>query len=188
VKAERYRNEGVRRVITGVGEDGKAHFVIDDIAPSIFAFSYEPNFRQDDVWITTSPADPNGPDLVTRTGPVPLDPPPGGTIFRLAILPPDERFEELTNDPVFMADLATKYDGGGAHAEADDFAYHRSDTIDYVQILSGELTLELDSGETVDLKRGDVVVQRGTNHAWRNKSGKPCVVSSVLVSTRRPDA
>lgn len=180
---DRYRAEGVRRVVTAVGEDGKGHVVIDDIAPSIFAFAAEPSFRQDDVWVTTFPADPAGPDLVTRTGPVPLDPPPGGTIFRLAILPPDERMAELTADPAFMAELAERYDGGDAHDEAE-FQYHRTDTIDYVQVLDGELVLELDSGEEVELRRGDSVVQRGTNHAWRNRSGRPCVVSSVLVSTR----
>jgi len=184
VEADRYRQHGVRRVVTGMGDDGKSHFVIDDVAPSIFAFADEPNFRQDDVWVTTSPAEPAGPDLVAVKGPVPLNPPPGGTIFRLAILPPDERITELFTDPAFMADLATKYDGGDAHQEDEDFQYHRSDTIDYVQVLDGELTLELDSGESVDLVRGDVVVQRGTNHAWRNRSGKPVVVSSVLVSTR----
>jgi len=184
MEAERYRQHGVRRVVTGFGDDGKSHVVIDDVAPSIFAFDDEPNFRQDDVWVTTFPADPGGPDLVARQGPVPLDPPPGGTIFRLAILPPDERITELFTDPAFMADLATKYDGGDAHAEDDDFQYHRSDTIDYVQVLEGEVVLELDSGEEVTLQRGDCVVQRGTNHAWRNQSGKPVVVSSVLVSTR----
>lgn len=180
---DRYRAEGVRRVVTAVGEDGKGHVVIDDVAPSIFAFASEPSFRQDDVWVTTSPADPAGPDLVTRTGPVPLEPPPGGTIFRLAILPPDERMAELTADPAFMAEMAEVYDGGDAH-DADEFQYHRSDTIDYVQVLDGELVLELDSGEEVTLRRGDCVVQRGTNHAWRNRSGRPVVVSSVLVSTR----
>jgi len=180
----RYRANGVRRVVTAVGPDGKGHIVIDDQAPSIFAFPSEPNFRQDDVWVTTFPADPAGEDLVVTQGPVPLDPPPGGTIFRLAILPPDERLHELTADPGFMAELASKYDGGDAHQE-DEFQYHRTDTIDYVQVLDGEVTLELDSGESVELTRGDCVVQRGTNHAWRNRSGRPVVVSSVLVSTRR---
>jgi mannose-6-phosphate isomerase-like protein (cupin superfamily) len=173
----------VRRVVTGVGEDGKGHFVIDDLSPSIFAFDREPNFRQNDVWVTTFPADPQGTDLVATEGPVPLDPPPGGTIFRLAILPPDERLAELTTDRDFMAEMAMKYDGGDAHSD-EEFAYHRSDTIDYVQVLSGELTLELDSGEEVELVPGDCVVQRGTNHAWRNRSGRPVVVSSVLISTK----
>jgi mannose-6-phosphate isomerase-like protein (cupin superfamily) len=187
MKADRYRDQGgVRRVVTSVGPDGKARVDIDELAPSIFAFESEPNFRQDDVWVTTWPVDPNGPDLVATTGPVPLDPPPGGTIFRLAILPPDERMVELTGDPSFMDEFATKYDGGDAHSD-DDFQYHRSNTIDYVQVLSGEVVLELDSGDEIELRRGDCVVQRGTNHAWRNRSGRPVVVSSVLLSTVAPE-
>jgi mannose-6-phosphate isomerase-like protein (cupin superfamily) len=186
MKADRYRAEGVRRVVTSRGPDGTGHVEIDDVAPSIFAFDSEPDFRQDDVWVTTWPPDPAGDDLVERVGPVPLEPPPGGTIFRLAILPPDERLVELTTDPSFMAEMATKYDGGDSHSD-EEFAYHRTDTIDYVQVLSGELVLELDSGEEVELRRGDCVVQRGTNHAWRNRSGKPVVVSSVLVSTVSPE-
>lgn len=183
---ERYKANGVRRVVTGFDADGRSRIVIDDVAPSIFAFDREPEFRQDDVWVTAWPVEPAGPDLVERVGPVPLEPPPGGTIFRLAILPPDERLVKLTADPSFMEELASKYAGGDAHEEEGDFQYHRSATIDYVQVLDGEVTLELDSGEEVHLQRGDCVVQRGTNHAWRNRSGKPCVVSSVLVSTRPP--
>ena len=57
---------------------------------------------------------------------------------------------------------------------------HRTETIDYGVVLEGELTLILDDSE-VDLKAGDIVVQRGTNHAWSNRSGKPCRILFVLL-------
>jgi quercetin dioxygenase-like cupin family protein len=57
---------------------------------------------------------------------------------------------------------------------------HRTESIDYGIVISGEITLVLDKGETL-LKQGDVVIQRGTNHAWANKSGKPCRMVFILV-------
>jgi len=61
-------------------------------------------------------------------------------------------------------------------------AMHRTQTIDYVLILEGELDMELDGGQWVHLQAGDVVVQRGTNHAWENKSGRVCRLASVLIA------
>ena len=60
---------------------------------------------------------------------------------------------------------------------------HRTESIDYGVVISGEMTLVLDKGEAL-LREGDVVVQRGTNHAWANRSGKPCRMLFVLVDGR----
>jgi uncharacterized cupin superfamily protein len=57
---------------------------------------------------------------------------------------------------------------------------HRTETIDFAIILSGEITMLLDEGEVL-LKAGDVLVQCGTNHAWSNRSSAPCVVAFVLI-------
>jgi len=62
---------------------------------------------------------------------------------------------------------------------------HRTETVDYAVVLSGELEMELD-GTTVRLKQGDVLVQQGTNHAWVNKSGKPCRICFVLIDGIEP--
>jgi quercetin dioxygenase-like cupin family protein len=61
---------------------------------------------------------------------------------------------------------------------------HRTETIDYGIVLSGELDMELDDGETVHLKAGDVVVQRGTIHNWINRGAKPCVVAFILIDAK----
>jgi quercetin dioxygenase-like cupin family protein len=58
---------------------------------------------------------------------------------------------------------------------------HRTETVDYAILLSGECDLELDDGKTVHLKQGDVVVQRGTMHAWVNNGAVPCVFAFVLI-------
>ena len=57
---------------------------------------------------------------------------------------------------------------------------HRTETIDYGIVIAGEITLVLDRGKTL-LKEGDVVIQRGTNHAWANRSGRPCRMLFILV-------
>jgi quercetin dioxygenase-like cupin family protein len=61
-------------------------------------------------------------------------------------------------------------------------AMHRTNSVDYVFILEGELEMELDGGEWVHLRAGDIVVQRGTNHAWENKSDRVCRLASVLIA------
>ena len=66
--------------------------------------------------------------------------------------------------------------------EKDDQAMHTTRTIDYGIVLSGEIDLELDEGE-VHLGPGDVVVQRGTRHAWRNRGSRPCTMAFVLISS-----
>jgi quercetin dioxygenase-like cupin family protein len=58
---------------------------------------------------------------------------------------------------------------------------HRTDTIDYVICISGEIDMLLDNGETVTLHAGDVLIQRGTNHAWINRGDRPCRLAVVLL-------
>ena len=60
---------------------------------------------------------------------------------------------------------------------------HRTESVDYGIVISGEMTLILDKGETL-LRERDVVIQRGTNHAWANRSGKPCRMLFILVDGR----
>ena len=61
---------------------------------------------------------------------------------------------------------------------------HRTETVDYAILLSGELDLELDVGEVVHLKPGDVVVQRGTVHTWVNRGSVPAVTAFILIDAK----
>jgi uncharacterized cupin superfamily protein len=60
---------------------------------------------------------------------------------------------------------------------------HRTQTVDYAVVLEGEITMLLDDSE-VHLKAGDVVIQRGTNHAWSNRSGRPVRMLYILMDAR----
>ncbi len=59
---------------------------------------------------------------------------------------------------------------------------HRTDSIDYAVVISGEIDMPLDDGREVHLKAGDVLVQRGTIHNWVNRGSEPCVIAFVLIS------
>ena len=62
---------------------------------------------------------------------------------------------------------------------------HRTDTIDYVIIISGAVDMEMDDGLEVHLEAGDVLVQRGTYHSWTNRGDVPCRLAAVLVDAKR---
>lgn len=130
----------------------------------------------------------------------PFFPGPGGHRFMLFTFLPEVGAEDA-GDPVAVGSAAIS--GGRAPAaeavpvgdpmpglldvfDPDRPGMHVTDTIDYVYVVSGQLVLELDDGE-VPLRPGDCVVQRGTTHAWRNRSTEPAVVAAVLVGAQRPE-
>jgi mannose-6-phosphate isomerase-like protein (cupin superfamily) len=95
--------------------------------------------------------------------------------------PPSSVFAE----PSFDAEAArtealSRLRGLADHFEKEDPGMHRTNTVDYAIVYEGEIWLELDDGETVHLKSGDVVVQNGTRHAWRNKGMKPVTMLFFL--------
>lgn len=173
----------VRRVVTGHDPDGKAIVISDGLAPAVRTNPLRPGHISVDLWKTASSpvvltADEPDPTL----GPKQIHPPQHGTIIRISeIAPETEAIRSL--DPqrareVFKAmgnEAASTFGRGGRHP-----FMHRTETIDYAVVLSGEIVLLLDE-EDVHLKAGDVVVQRGTNHAWSNRSDKPCRMLYVLI-------
>jgi mannose-6-phosphate isomerase-like protein (cupin superfamily) len=92
-------------------------------------------------------------------------------------------------DPSFNGEAAQKESlirlpGLADHFEKEDPAMHKTNTVDYSVVYDGEIWLELDDAETLHLKRGDVVVQNGTRHAWRNKGAKPVTMLFFLNGAR----
>jgi mannose-6-phosphate isomerase-like protein (cupin superfamily) len=60
---------------------------------------------------------------------------------------------------------------------------HKTNSVDYLVVISGEMWMVMEDGEVL-LRAGDCVVQRGTNHAWINKSDKPCLLAAVLIEAK----
>jgi hypothetical protein len=169
----------IRRVVTGHNAEGKSTFIIDDQSPHIF--SRRPGSAiVTELWETTAaPADNRGnADAIDRGFRLP--PPQNGSVFRIIDYPPDkERVAALA------AERASGDDGSG-HAAALDrgnprhLGFHKTASIDYAIVLAGEIYALMDDGEVL-LRAGDVLIQRGTNHAWSNRTDAPCTVAFVLI-------
>lgn len=81
-------------------------------------------------------------------------------------------------DPNGSVFRIVKYDPGVAPRN------HRTESVDYAVVMSGEIDMELDDGVVVRLREGDVLVQRGTIHNWVNRGDKPCVIAFVLIASK----
>jgi mannose-6-phosphate isomerase-like protein (cupin superfamily) len=109
-----------------------------------------------------------------------LLPPTNGSVFRVIEYPPDtQRVAAIAREQ------ALPDDGSGRAAAADRNSprhpgFHKTNTIDYAIVLSGEIVAMMDDGEVL-LKAGDVLIQRGTNHAWSNRTAEPAVIAFVLI-------
>lgn len=171
----------VRRVVTGHDEGGRAIVVSDGAPPRRFDNLGQPGLVLTEVWATSScPAlIANDPDPTSR--PLSLAPDPLGSVIRVVDIPPDRGADAaLTHE---MADEVFHAIGAGGARAADPAAHpgmHRTETIDYGLVLEGEIYLLLEGSE-VKLQAGDIVVQRGTIHAWSNRSERPCRIAFVLL-------
>lgn len=169
----------VRRVVTGHNAQGKSIFIMDGPAPVVHSRGSGAT-ASTELWLTnTTPADNTGGADPTVTEPRRLPPPKGGTVFRVVDYPPDsERVAALRAPGTTHDAQAEGYVRDLANARHPGF--HKTNSIDYAIVLSGEIWALMDEGEVL-LKAGDVLIQRGTNHAWSNRSEQPCRVAFVLI-------
>lgn len=172
----------VRRVVTGKDASGRAIAVIDTVATNVHVRP-QMGVTNTLVWVTdATPADlSDATDAGARK--LGVVPPPNGTIFRIIEFAPERNVTidyETRLGLVRGLGLAPE---GPSREHPRDPGMHRTRTIDYAIILSGEIDLLLDDTD-VHLKPGDVVIQRGTNHAWVNRGDQPCRIAVVLVDAK----
>lgn len=172
----------IHRVVTGHNAQGRAVVASEGPLPTVVEIAAIPGTVFHEVWSTVqSPAVvDNGPD--PTVGALVLPPPPGGTRLRFVDIPPDTP-EFLAHGAQRMHAAFSQVGDASASTVRSDSPHplmHRTESVDYGVVIEGELTLVLDEGE-VQLRPGSVVVQRGTNHAWANRSGAPCRMLFVLV-------
>ncbi|MBI2767073.1 MAG: cupin domain-containing protein [Chloroflexi bacterium] len=175
-----------RRVVTGNAPDGKAVIASDGEVPRVVRLPGMPDFAIAAVWATdwNMTAVPGSEDPTAQM--TTFVPGPAGTRFLISVLPPDSAgVEPGTDIEELMQAQARELPGLAEAMERDHPGMHTTDTVDYDIIMSGELYLELDDGAEVHLKPGDIVIQTGTRHAWRNRGPGPCVMYSVLVGAPR---
>lgn len=172
----------IHRVVTGHDAQGRAIVSSAGPLPTVVALQAIPGTVFHEVWSTAStPARiDNGAD--PTTGPLVLPPPASGTRIRFVDIPPDTPELLARSDADVKAGFSEIGDAGASTAArgAPHPLMHRTESVDYGVVIEGEITLVLDAGE-MTLQAGSVVVQRGTNHAWANRSGRVCRMLFVLV-------
>lgn len=168
-----------RRVVTGHNAAGKSVFIMDGPAPAVFDRG-PGRTCVTELWETrASPADNSGNAEVTDH-PNRLPPPKNGSIFRVVEYPPDSlRVAALRSSPEEVQDA--KSEGYVRNiSDARHPGFHKTATTDYAIVLSGEIYALMDEGEVL-LKAGDMLIQRGTNHAWSNRTDAPVQIAFVLI-------
>jgi len=177
-----------RRIVTGHDAQGRSVILSDHASPHVMPIMGQPNVAVTDFGKTASmPADNS---LETSEDscslPVQVAPPANGSVFRVVQFPPDEDWAAKAaamGGTVAIDETAKAAHTGGPVRHAH---MHRTRSIDYAIVLSGEIWAVMDEGET-KMVAGDVLIQRGTNHAWANRSNAPCVVAFVLIDAKPLD-
>jgi hypothetical protein len=172
----------MRRIVTGTNQAGRS-FVVSDGPPAKVAESENGGVAE--IWVTDrAPADNKAPGDLAASRKIRLEPPPRGSVFRY--------FTVMPEDPATPRDklekvLAARFEQiDGTHCRVDTSRHpsmHTTRTVDYIILLSGEVTLLLDEGKEIHMKPFDVVVQRGTNHGWVNHSSKPALLAAILIDS-----
>src|SRR5258705_12615171 len=109
-----------------------------------------------------------------------VPPPPPGWIFRVVAFPPAADCGAVDNAAMLLEMRIEAGRGDARHA-----SMHRTKSIDYTVVISGEIDMLLDDSE-VHLKAGDVLVQRGTIHGWVNRGRENCRIAFVLIDAKEP--
>lgn len=163
----------VRRVVTGHDQQGRSVIIEDGPCAHVECILGIPTLASTELWTTQVPAN-NWQAGEGAVLPLVVAPPVSGAVFRVVEFPPDRDWK---------TSLRADQSLGGVDepgATSSNPMMHRTKSVDFVVVISGEIVSLLDDSEVV-LRAGDVMVQRGTNHAWSNRSTAPCVVAFVLI-------
>jgi len=168
----------VRRIVTVDGEDGKSKAIADGPVADVRTDPARPGFAATRIWVTEqTPARFKGmPETLDL--PHALEPPRGGSVCRVVTFPPDAFWMRRVGAKEIRDYFhAAGSPGASTYSPRAPHPYmQKTATLDFCLVLEGEITLVLDQQE-VHLAAGDTVVQRGTSHAWSNRSGRPCVIA-----------
>jgi len=168
--------KAARRVVAIDREPGRSSLVSDAPSPDVRVDPARPGFAMQRMWV----ADRAPARLVFETLHLPFTfmPPAAGSVLNIFTFPPDEAWK--ANAGVAEVEAYFKSMGAPGASTYSPKAAHpymqKTPTLDFCIVLEGEIALVLDTQE-VTLKAGEFVIQRGTNHAWSNRSAGPAVVA-----------
>lgn len=173
----------VRRIVTGHDDKGNPIIVSDGIPAVSSTSAHIPGSGRDLIWSTVYPA---GPSIDPTPALTSVVPGPGQTVGLVISFPPDTAYTSPGIDFAAVgAEIADTLPGLAELFEADDPGAHQTPTVDYAVVLSGSVVLDLGGGRRTEVLPGDIVVQNGTRHAWRNPGTEAASVFFVLVGSER---
>ncbi len=151
----------IRRLVVGMNQEGQSTFIHDGRPPTHFEM---PAIAGTLVWLTDQTPASNEGNEDAADRPFPESPAPAnGTAFYVFEYPPK------SSQPA---------EGEGAFA-----GMHTTNTVDYIILLSGQITCILEDGEAT-LNPGDVLVDRGVAHAWENRGTEPAIMASIVIDAK----
>jgi mannose-6-phosphate isomerase-like protein (cupin superfamily) len=171
--------DDVRRVVTGLDDKNHAVVLFDSRIP---LKSDSPVISSTNFWITDS-TPPSLSNQDTANRPIGVSPPDNGTKFRIVEFAPLDPVTEAKLPPEMIMKGVNHPPTRGIPVKHP--MMHRTRSLDYAVILSGEIDMMLDD-TSVHLKQGDVIVQQATNHGWVNHSAQPCRILFVLMDSKDP--
>jgi hypothetical protein len=173
----------VRRIVTGTNLTGRSCIIEDGVSPAMQLTPGREGFRNNNLWRTL------GGDASVNAGDSVLEhrgvlPPKHGTVLRVIDIPPED-----PNPAQHKRQTAAVFEAmfPDAKHNAEDSRHpgmHITNTVDYAILLHGELVAILEEAETV-MRAGDILIQRGTNHAWANRSDAVARIAFILVDATR---
>ncbi len=166
----------IRRIVTGHDATGKAIIALDGPAENVRVRAAN-GLTSTLLWAEDETPSDNSGDIDKADREIGVAPPDGGSVFRIVEFVPDD--DSVSNEDM-KRELGLDPDSGGPVRHP---GMHKTRSIDYAIVLSGEIDMLVDEDE-VHLKAGDVIVQRGTNHAWANRGTEPCRIAFVLIDAK----
>ena len=167
-------SKGLRRIVV-IDEDGRSKAIADGPTPDVQTDPARPGFASARMWVSDGTPVPLSNLRESLGKPHALEPPPDGSVCRVVTYPPERGYIDRKEVQAYFERMgspaASKYSPDGRHPYMQ-----KTRTLDFCLVIEGEITLVLDTDE-VQLKAGDTVVQRGTAHAWSNRSDRVCIVA-----------
>ena len=167
----------VRRIVAGNDDSGKAVVLSDGPSPDVMLDPARPGFASTRLWVTDATPAPVKGIRETLHLPPALEPPPGGTACRYVEYPPEASYiDNITSDQVkAYFEKAGSPEAWISGSSAPHPYMQRTNSLDLTYVLEGSIVLVLETGE-VELNEGDILIQRGTAHAFSNRSDKPAIL------------
>ena len=176
----RLSDRPVRRIVTIDDADGHSRPLLIGPVTDVARDPARPGYASSHVW--AAGVNSRAADVEKARAHRTIEPPPKGSVCRVITFPPDAVYAGKVGASEVAAFFAA---AGSPHAstyspKAPHPYMQKTQTLDFCLVLEGKITLVLDT-EEVDLEAGDTVIQRGTNHAWSNRSSQPCVIAFTLI-------